>query len=73
MINYISDNAGHIRNLLSSNGEMDVRQIGEHTHQRDSVIFMTIGWLIREGCIRIRDRNGKLYFYLEKDRPEIYY
>lgn len=73
MNNHISDNAGHIRELLCSKEEMDIRQIGDHTHQRDSVIFMAIGWLMKENCIRTRDRNGKLYFSLRKDKPEIYY
>ncbi|MBF0650799.1 winged helix-turn-helix domain-containing protein [Dysgonomonas sp. GY75] len=69
----ISDNAGHISELLSSNGEMNVRQIGEHTHRRDPVIFMAIGWLMKEDHVRTEDRNGRLYFILKKDRPEIYY
>lgn len=70
----ISINAEHVRILLSLNGEMTLRQIGEHTHLRDSIIFMAIGWLMKDEKIHITDKNGILYFCLRPNNiTEIYY
>ncbi|WP_029906622.1 winged helix-turn-helix domain-containing protein [Prevotella sp. 10(H)] len=53
-------NAGNIFTLLSHKGRLTIREIGDHTHCRDRVIFMALGWLLRENKVRFSDRNGLL-------------
>lgn len=65
--------AGYIWQLLSSRGSLTLRQIGECTHRKDSLILMAIGWLYKENKVFIRDVNGILYFDVNKVFSETYY
>lgn len=69
----IGMNAGNIWHLLSAKGGMSIRQIGEYTHYRDSLILMAVGWLSRENKVSILDKNGTLFIELNVVYSEIYY
>lgn len=73
MKDFIKNKAENICMLLSERGEMPLRKIGEHTHCKDSVIFMCIGWLVKEERVGIEAKEGVLYFKLRENITEIYY
>jgi hypothetical protein len=73
MENFIRSNAENIWELLCERGQMTIRQIGEHTHCRDAIIFMSIGYLVKEDKINIEDKSGTLYFESRNTITEIYY
>jgi len=60
--NDVGMNAGNILSLLSDKGKLTIREIGEFTHYKDKVIFIALGWLLREDKISCVDRDGALYF-----------
>lgn len=65
MINDVERNAGHVYRLLEQNGRLSLRKIGEFTHRKESLIFLAIGWLLRESKINISEANGELFFELQ--------
>lgn len=70
----VSINAGNIFSLLSDRGNLSIREIGEYTHYRDKVIFIALGWLLREDKIRCFEKNGSLCAELKSACvTEIYY
>jgi Protein of unknown function (DUF2582). len=69
----IGTNAGTVWTLLSKKGKLTIREIGETLHCKESVLFLTLGWLLREDKIRIHDINGKLYFELKQPFMQTYY
>ena len=71
--NDIGIDAGVIWHLLSENGRLSVREIGEHTSYREGLIFMSLGWLARENKIRILDIDGRLFAELDNVHNETYY
>lgn len=71
--NAIGANAGNIWRLLCTKGSLSVRQIGDYTHYKDSLILLAIGWLSRENKVLISDRNGSIYIELSAVYPENYY
>ncbi|GEM_PF-143206 len=71
--NAIGTNAGNIWRLLSTKGSLSVRQIGDYTHYKDSLILLAIGWLSRENKVHISDRDGSIYIELSAIFPENYY
>ncbi|WP_029906288.1 winged helix-turn-helix domain-containing protein [Prevotella sp. 10(H)] len=71
--NAIGVKAGDIWQLLSSKGSLSVRQIGDHTHYKDSLILLAVGWLSRENKVQVVDRNGALYIELRNIYPETFY
>jgi len=72
--NEVGTNAGNILNLLSDKGNLSIREIGEHTNCRDKVIFLALGWLLRENKINCFERNGSLCVESKfTQMSEIYY
>lgn len=71
--NAIGVNAGDIWHLLSTKGSLSLRQIGDYTHCKDSLILLAVGWLSREDKVEIIDRNGSLYVELRTMYKETYY
>ncbi len=57
-------NAGNIIALLSQGGKLSLRELGEKTNCKDSVIFISIGWLFRENKISITEDEDRLFFEL---------
>jgi len=69
----IGIHAGIIWNLLSENGPMTVREIGEKTNSKDSMIYLALGWLSRENKIIFTEKNGDTYAGLNDAFTETYY
>lgn len=64
MKNKIGAHAGELWHLLYNRGQLNLRDIGEATHYGQDVIFLALGWLLREDKIRIVRINGLLYYEL---------
>jgi len=58
-------NAGEVYTLLSQRGKLSLRKLGELTHQRESVIFLSSGWLLRENKINVSKQNGEYFFEIQ--------
>ncbi|MFV0418891.1 MAG: winged helix-turn-helix domain-containing protein [Dysgonomonas sp.] len=69
----IGKNAGIIWHLLSVEGQLNIRKIGEFTGLRDSTIILALGWLARENKVEITNQNDLLNFRLTAVFSEIYY
>ncbi|MCD7900440.1 MAG: winged helix-turn-helix domain-containing protein [Bacteroides sp.] len=65
--------AGAIYALLSEKGKLNLRKIGEYTRRRESSIYMSIGWLLRENKILVSKENNELYYELQHTYQEVYY
>lgn len=46
-------NAGTVWSLLEQKGRLSIREIGEFTNSKESLIFMSLGWLLREDKINV--------------------
>lgn len=71
--NDIGNNAGVVWNLLYQRKSMSVREIGEHTHLKDAMVFLALGWLSREDKIVYRTENEELKVSLKQGLPDLYY
>jgi Protein of unknown function (DUF2582). len=71
--NDIGIHAGVIWNLLSENGKLTVRGIGEQTNYREDMIHLAVGWLARENKICFSEENNTLYIELTDPFLEKYY
>lgn len=67
----IGQYAGEIWHLLYCRGKLNLRDIGEATHYGQDVIFLSLGWLLRENKIHIHKNNGKLFYELNYFENEI--
>jgi len=61
----IGKTAGTIYTLLSQKGKLPLRKIGEYTHGKESAIYFSLGWLLRENKISISELNGEWFFELK--------
>ncbi|MBD8388463.1 winged helix-turn-helix domain-containing protein [Dysgonomonas sp. BGC7] len=73
LTNDIGINAGTIWKLLSQRGNLTVREIGELTHYKDSLIMLALGWLSRESKIEFSTTNGELKIGLKQVVSDLYY
>nr|WP_280746996.1 winged helix-turn-helix domain-containing protein [Parabacteroides sp. PF5-9] len=71
--NDIGLDAGNVYFLLSQRGRLSLRKIGELTHKRESHIFLSLGWLLRENKINAIEQNGEWLFEVKSVMSEIYY
>ncbi|MDL2282509.1 winged helix-turn-helix domain-containing protein [Parabacteroides sp. OttesenSCG-928-G06] len=69
----IGSNAGDVYTLLSQKGKLSIRKIGELTYKRESVIFLALGWLLRENKIKITEQNGELISEISFTTSDMYY
>lgn len=69
----IGINAGIIWNLLSERDCMTIREIGEMTHLRDTLIVLALGWLSRENKIAFVNANEVLKISKRQVLSDIYY
>lgn len=65
--------AGDVYALLSKKGRLSVRKIGEVTQQRDFLIFLSIGWLLRENKVLMTEQDGELLLEINATLNDIYY
>lgn len=74
MTNEVGTNAGNILMLLSGKDNLSIREIGDHTNCRDKVIYLALGWLLRENKIVCFEKNGSLHIEFKiNNMTEIYY
>lgn len=71
--NEIGSNAGNVYKLLSQRGRLTLRKIGELTQGQEYVIYLALGWLLRENKISVLEQNGELFFELKESLSSIYY
>lgn len=71
--NDIGINAGVIWQLLSDEGALSIRQVGELTGYNDKNIYLALGWLSRENKIQFIYKNEILYIELNSSTSEMYY
>jgi len=58
-------NAGEVYTLLSQRGKLSLRKLGELTRRRESAIFLSSGWLLRENKINVLMHNGEYFFEIQ--------
>ncbi|MFV0419209.1 MAG: winged helix-turn-helix domain-containing protein [Dysgonomonas sp.] len=73
LTNDIGLNAGTIWNLLSQREYMTVREIGELTHFKETLIMLSLGWLSRENKITFLNTDGTLKIRIKEVITDIYY
>lgn len=61
MKNDVASNASKIWCLLSERGVLSVRKIGEMINSQESLLFLALGWLVKENKIRFLDKSGILH------------
>ena len=71
--NDIGINAGVIWQILSEQGQLSLREIGELTNYKDVMIFYALGWLAREHKIKFLIREDITYVELVNSFNERYY
>lgn len=71
--NDVGLDAGNVYCLLSQRGRLSLRKIGEITQKRESAIFLSLGWLLRENKIRALEQNGEWFFEVQTAMSELYY
>lgn len=65
--------AGNIWILLSNKKKLSLNEITRFIHARYELIFLAIGWLLRENKILINESNGNVYYELVSIPSEMYY
>lgn len=71
--NDIGINAGTIWHILSEEGQLSIRELGELTNYKDAMIFYALGWLAREHKIKFLIREDTTYVELVNSFNERYY
>jgi hypothetical protein len=68
----IEIDADVIWRLLSSEGSLSIREIGEFTHFEEKMIILSLGWLAREDKISLFKQNGVICAELIPTISEMY-
>ena len=63
MNNQIGETAGEIWRLLNQEGELSFARIKKSLGQKESLVYMALGWLAREEQICIREVDGRTVKY----------
>jgi hypothetical protein len=71
--NEIGSRAGVIWHLLQEKGALSVRIIGELIHCKESLINLSLGWLMREDKVRFIEKEGTTYVELNTPASDLYY
>ena len=58
MVSRVGKNAGSVWNYLHEHPGVPLKQISKELRLKDSLTFMAIGWLAREGKLAFEE-NGK--------------
>lgn len=61
----IGVNAGTVYKHLSERGRLSLRKIGELIHRRESSLYLSLGWLMREDKIVVLEIDGEWFFELK--------
>ncbi len=62
----IGSHAGHIWHLLHQRGLLSIRQIGELTSYKESIIYLSLGWLARENKIKFLTTHSNILVRLKQ-------
>lgn len=57
--------ADDIYALLLQRGKLSIRKIGELTSNRESSIYLSLGWLLKEHKIKVTEMLGDCFVELE--------
>ncbi len=71
--NDVYAHACKISRLLAEKERLSVRKIREITESRESTIFIALGWLAKEGKVKLVEKGGMLYAEKNALAPETYY
>ncbi|MFH1375010.1 MAG: winged helix-turn-helix domain-containing protein [bacterium] len=64
----IGETAGKIWKELSKSGEMAISQVPKAIKERDTISYLAMGWLAREGKLIFRTKGNKTLVVVgEKD------
>lgn len=69
----IGINSGIIWQLLSEKGALSIREIGEFTGFKASMIYLALGWLSREKKIQFYEKGGMIFTELSIPFQEMFY
>ncbi|MFV0419729.1 MAG: winged helix-turn-helix domain-containing protein [Dysgonomonas sp.] len=69
----IGEDAGLIWQLLSERGSLSIDELEKLTEYRRDYIYLSLGWLSREGKINYFEKNDDLYIELNHSYHEAYY
>lgn len=64
MIETIGINAGKVWSILDEKGRQDIKSVKEDTKMTYNNLYAAIGWLAREGKIRLETVGKDLYIEL---------
>jgi len=70
--NEIGVKAGEIWTLLYFKGALSIRKIGEFTHLREIVLYLSLGWLSKENKIYFFEKDGSTHVGINPV-PEVFY
>ncbi len=74
MTHEVGKHAGNILMLLSGKGNLSIREIGEQTQCKDKLIYLALGWLLRENKIECFEKDGSICVKFNSNTlTEIYY
>lgn len=66
-------NASTIFNLLAEKGALSFNEICEFTDFKEPLIFMALGWLLKEEKVRIFEHNDNIYIEFIQCYSEFYF
>lgn len=69
----VGTHAGDIYRLLAQRGKLTLRKLGELTHERESSLFLSLGWLLRENKVTVYQENGEWFFEVKVVYKEMYF
>lgn len=59
--------------LLFDKGKLSIKEIEKMTKCKKTIVFISLGWLLKEGKIRFINENGILYAMPDDCVTDIYY
>ena len=69
----IGADAGLIWQLLSERGSLSIDELKKLTGYREEYLYLSLGWLSREGKINYLEKNDDLYVELSNSYIETHY
>ncbi|WP_265348010.1 winged helix-turn-helix domain-containing protein [Candidatus Azobacteroides pseudotrichonymphae] len=61
----IGSNAGRVWSLLNEEGTKSVKEIIKRTKFSELEIYLSVGWLAREGKLNFEEQNNEMYLSLK--------
>lgn len=64
MIEAIGINAGKIWTILDEKGRLDIKEVKKATKLTDKILYAALGWLGREGKIKMEEVGKDIFISL---------